>query len=153
MNMTQDCSTIGFPSGLCALSLTASAVLVGAGALIVTSVLTERDVHALTGAGLAIGLVWLLSLLSLVPITLFVPHGPAAAARAYLATSGVRMLLAIILAVAGIVVFGLPRVVVLLSIVAVYLPLMAIEVAFLCAVMGKFGKLPRSTDRASEFVA
>ncbi len=81
-----------------------------------------KNIYLFTGS-----LIWLLSLLSLVPVALSGGQGPARATVAYFIGAITRMALSILGAVVAVRVYQTPSSPVLAGIAAVYLPLLVVE--------------------------
>ncbi len=106
--------------------------------------LATADPASRWGVCYAAGVVWALSLASLPIVSAGFRKGPQAAASAFLAASGGRMILAMVAALVGALVLALPARPTLFMIVAVYLPLLAVEVIFVYRAAA-----PPATPRAS----
>jgi len=111
---------LSFPLARTATLLTACALAAGASAWL-----------AVPGQGLAIaatiGFVWLVSLMSLIFVASYAQRGARAIALAHFTATGGRVLLCLLAGAVGVVRLGLPAKPVLLSLAAIYFPLLMIE--------------------------
>lgn len=108
--------------------MTGVAILIATVILTVTAAIADRDRQTLVTTGIAAAIVWLLYLSSLPPLAASLQRSPLAGIYAFLIISGLRILLCLILAIVAILAFDLSHYAVLLTLAAMYLPLLGIEV-------------------------
>lgn len=108
--------------------MTGVAILIATVILTVTAAIADRDRQTLVTTGIAAAIVWLLYLFSMPPLAASLQRSPLAGIYAFLIISGSRILLCLILALVAILAFDLSRYAVLLTLAAMYLPLLSIEV-------------------------
>ena len=118
-----------FPTVAALAALTAAAAATGASAFAIVAQ-TVEIASARSGVLFAVVVVWVTSLLAVVPVALVGRRGVTATMVAYFAGMAGRMMICLAAALVAVMVLELPATPTLLSMAAAYMVLLLVEVAF-----------------------
>lgn len=133
-----------FPFARSVIALTLLAAGVYAACVWILPALFDDPAGGAAGVSAMALVVWLSSLLSLLPVVVLGPAGVQPTVAGYFAGAGARVLVCIVSAIVLVRGFDLPRETVLLTLAAMYLPLLFVEAGFVAAYLWKKDSLPKA---------
>ena len=142
--MTDTTRQPAFPLARSVLALTVLAGVTYAGCVWILPPLFDYPAGGAAGVNSMALVVWLSSLVSLMPVVVRVPSCVQPTVAVYFAGAAARIALCIVSAVVLVRGFDLPRETVLLTLAVMYLPLLFVEAGFVAAYLWKKDSLPKA---------